>query len=249
MSEKDFLFICGCPRSGTTALWRLLVTHPRVVVGVERYGNRFFARDFIAPSDFERDRFFDMQAGDTFYPDLAGFNPYYDRARSLFDDALFVGDKIPKLYTRFEALAERFPDCRVLFIFRNIFDVAASYKRRALDETDATWRRDQGVAAAIRDWGQAIKAYEDFSDRLKILPVDYEALFFDGEGLQTMLDFLGLDPLPDTRQMHKNMMRRAVQLEAQRDRAIDGADAKLISMQAVFGRYRHIINEARERRG
>ena len=248
MQDKQYLFICGCPRSGTTALWRLLVAHPQVVLGVERYGNRFFADDFISPAHFTRERFFDLQAGDTFYPDLTGFNTYYDQANSAYDAARYVGDKLPKLYTRFEQLERAFPDARVLFIFRNIYDVAASYKRRSMDETDATWRRDQGVAAAIADWAEAIDAYRAHSEHLRILPVDYEALFYDGVGLESILGFLELEPVPNLHQVFKNMQRRSAQLEAQRERSIDGAEAKLIAERAVFGTYRQVMREARQRR-
>ncbi|WP_405196631.1 sulfotransferase [Zarconia navalis] len=39
MSGKSgkFLFVCGCPRSGTTAIAKLLNYHSKVILGMERY--------------------------------------------------------------------------------------------------------------------------------------------------------------------------------------------------------------------
>lgn len=157
---ESLLFLCGCPRSGTTAFWRLLVGDSRIRMGVERYGNRFYTREFLNPEMFEKDRFFSLQEGDTFYPDLVEFNPYYERAKSGYEDATYFGDKIPKLYEYFDRMKETFPGCKLVFIFRNIFDVAASYKARQLDEND-NW--SMGVSDAISDWNNAFAcaaAYE-----------------------------------------------------------------------------------------
>src|SRR3954447_8348170 len=95
--ERRYLFVIGCPRSGTTALWQLLVKHPNIVLGVERYGTRFFGPDFLDPTLFEFERFFRIEPGDTFYPDLSVTSDY-ESMRRRFGRAKYVGDKIPYLY-------------------------------------------------------------------------------------------------------------------------------------------------------
>ncbi len=37
-SNHKILFVCGAPRSGTTAMHALLTEDPRIVMGMERYG-------------------------------------------------------------------------------------------------------------------------------------------------------------------------------------------------------------------
>lgn len=244
MSNKKYLFICGCPRSGTTALWNLVASHKDCVIGVERYGNRFFDKGFLSKNHFEKTRFFDNQPGDTFYPDLANFNNYYIEAEKRFDEAAIVGDKIPLLFNYYNRLHESFPKATVLMIFRNIFDVAASYSHRASDESDATWNDDKGVASAISDWASAIKAYRNWKDRMRIIVIDYEKLFIDGQGGDTLFEAIGLAPTNETALKYKALLSRSVDLETRRARALSAHDVKMLAVRAPFGGYREVLKDA-----
>ena len=86
-----YCFVFGCPRSGTTAVARLLQAHPRVVIGMERYKfllSRRRDRGTFGPTLFERERFFDFRAGDTnVNPDLGHFEGHYIKARRRFENA------------------------------------------------------------------------------------------------------------------------------------------------------------------
>jgi hypothetical protein len=57
--QKMFLFVCGCPRSGTSYFQGLLASHPAIALGLERFNLRLFARKLM-PSDFDRQRYFRM---------------------------------------------------------------------------------------------------------------------------------------------------------------------------------------------
>lgn len=48
--QKKFLFVCGCPRSGTSYLHALLAQHPAIALGLERFNLRLFARTLM-PAD------------------------------------------------------------------------------------------------------------------------------------------------------------------------------------------------------
>jgi hypothetical protein len=246
--DKRYLFVCGCPRSGTTALWNLLTAAPDVVLGLERYGTRVSsAADWLAPELFQHERFFEWRAGDTFYDDLEAFHPYYRTARTQWHEAAIVGDKLPKLYARFQQLAEVFPSAKVVFLIRNIFDVAASYKKRAEDVTDATWRRNQGVRAAIVDWTQSIAAYQAASPRLDILPIAYEQLLVEGRGLQALCDWAGLAGRESVVARHRHLLARSHALDRDRHRSLTALETHDICMRAPFGGFRNIVERALER--
>ena len=239
MSKSSFLFVCGCPRSGTTALWRLLVGDTRIRLGVERYGNRFFSREFLTADLYEEERFFSAEAGDTFYSDLAGFSPYYAKARNGYSDAVYIGDKIPKLYEYFDRLKENFPDCKTIFIFRNIFDVAASYKARLLDENDG-WNLN--VSAAIADWNASLQSALSYKGDLAI--VTYERLLMEEHGLDKLYGFLGLDITPEVHATFKNLLVRSGTLEKGRARSLTALESKEICESADFESYRQILKSA-----
>jgi len=237
--KQDFLFLCGCPRSGTTAAWRLLVGDERIKMGVERYGNRFYTRDFLTPELFEKDRFFSLEEGDTFYPDLEAFNSYYSKAHAGYEDAIYVGDKIPKLYNYFDRLQENFSNAKIIFIFRNIFDVAASYKARLLDEND-NW--SMGVSEAVADWNASLQSALSYTGQIAL--VDYEKLFIQREGLDAIYAFLDLDVSESVQATFTNLVARSGTLEQSRARALTALEVKEICETADFESYRTLIKAA-----
>jgi len=75
---RGYLFVCGVPRSGTTALARCLNRHPRVVLGIERYRHALLNSSSEADYQqelaavgvnyycglFDKGRFFDFRPSD-----------------------------------------------------------------------------------------------------------------------------------------------------------------------------------------
>jgi Sulfotransferase family len=84
VADLKYCFVFGCPRSGTTAVVRLLQAHPRVVIGMERHKfllSRRRDRAKFGPALFEPERFFDFRPGDTnVNPDLGHFTGHYTKA-------------------------------------------------------------------------------------------------------------------------------------------------------------------------
>lgn len=226
-------------------MWNLLTASDEMVIGVERYVHRAFPPFSIAPELFQKERFFNVMPGDTFYSNLAEFNEYYGDIEEKFDSARIKGDKIPKLYESFGQFFDKFPDAKVVFMLRNIFDVAASYKARAMDETDSTWHRDHGVSKAIADWTNAIAAFKKFSEKFGIFPVCYEDLFIAGAGIQALANYLDIDPAP-LEERFQNLKARSEQLETGRSRNLTAMEVLEISIKAPFGGYREIIKSRRE---
>lgn len=245
MSNSANLFVVGCPRSGTTALGTFLAQRSDVVLGIERYGHRHFARNFsLAPDLFECERFHDFQSGDTFY-DSFDFSPLaYNGVREKFDTAQWIGDKIPALYQSLPQLFDAFDDrTRVVAIYRNIFDVAASYKARQADPADS-W--NHGIDTAISDWSGAIKAYNTSEFKDRIIPVVYEDFATNPDVSISLLETLGLDHDADSQEALKGLFARSQQLETGRKRDLTMSEVMTISMQAPFGGFRTIVDIARQ---
>ena len=164
-------------------------------IGLERYFNIILKHNTLEPQLFEKDRYLNYMDGDSFWKQL----PEHDSLESKFDSAEFVGEKLPRLYERFELLKQNFPFSQVyiLFIFRDLISVAESYQRRAQDEDDKFWGRAQNWEVATKDWTSANKMYHKYKSELNILPIKYEALlnctnleYFKNE-LKNITDFLG----------------------------------------------------------
>ena len=200
---KKFLFVCGCPRSGTSYLHSILAQHPAIALGLERFNLRMFARALM-PTDFDRSRLFRMETGDTWYDDLSQFPWHQGLLESHYDKADYVGDKVPRAYEVFDHLITHFPDVRFICLVRNVFDVAASYeaRRRAITH----WNPDWGPRKAVEHWNASLRAVLAHADVAPILPVIYEDIIATGAPLNNVAGFLDIVPEPlqaGWRKMHR----------------------------------------------
>jgi glycosyltransferase involved in cell wall biosynthesis len=193
-----YLFIAGCPRSGTSALTFLLNEHPQLAIGFERYKR---LRAQLDPFHFKPQQFF---APVTVETDIRGAL-LYERLRARWDSGSVgvIGDKVP-LYTRvLPQLLERFPQARVLVLVRDPLDVARSFDRRARDPED-WWPAANDHTLAVRMWNEALAAVKEVDSQrgefLRRTPgggpvgvalLSYEGLFSGQEQwLEMLVDFL-----------------------------------------------------------
>ena len=215
---RGHLFVCGVGRSGTTALARCLNRHRRIVLGVERYGRVLMAPpcpDFDYRSLFVKERFFDFRPSDGMkagrllavskgggnssvgrQPPRAGWpKRLYDDAYRKYDDAIYVGDKIPGLYRRVPFLHEAFPGCKVVFLLREPVAVGMSWQARAEDPGDQ-WFAGNGFTTAIAQWNAALTATMLAKTILgdNLIVALFEDVFSEsGRGLERLLAKLRLD--------------------------------------------------------
>ncbi|MGB3557162.1 MAG: sulfotransferase [Geitlerinemataceae cyanobacterium] len=97
--------VCGCPRSGTTAITKLLNSHSKIIIGMERYKYQIRKSDpnSINPSLFLPEHFLNINSDETNIIPKTGnqwFSLYEDiafkfNANASKLDALWVGYKLP----------------------------------------------------------------------------------------------------------------------------------------------------------
>lgn len=193
----NYVFICGCPRSGTTALADLLNADDRAIIGRERFK---FIADEVTPDHFSRNHFFFPTAEETNNLRVPSF---YEKSLENWDSGTVthLGDKVPLYVHRLSYLAETFPDCKIAFMFRDLEGVAASFTARAENaDPDDSWPPSNDYRAAVVHWNEALRSlhrYVEPSRKDNVFVAIYERLF-SGEAmyLELLYDFLGL-PVTD----------------------------------------------------
>ena len=190
--ERNYLFLCGCARSGTSGLTKVLNSSPDVVMGMERFLRRFNQTGTLTPDLFEKERFFTIDKDDTFKDKLGTL---YKKMPDKIDAARYRGDKIPRLYRSYGMLRANFPGCRIITIVRNIFDVAASFQTRS--QKDPRWSDNRDAFAAVSDWNESLGCTTKAlgPDHLVVM---YENLFVRGIGWDQVSAFLGVKIKPPT---------------------------------------------------
>ena len=200
------MFVCGCPRSGTTALGRLLNQHPAIALGLERYKFVFGRRlDEFRPDLFALPRFLDIRAEDSNNP-----NTHLAEKFAPGLEMRVVGDKIPYLDRRFPHVQQAFPEARMLAIFRDPADVARSWQQRADNPADS-WRAEAGAAAALVEWKSAVDRVRSnlgrWGGRMTIL--SYEPFFRVADAQALAANFARLLAVLDLRMADADLLHAA----------------------------------------
>lgn len=242
--ERRFLFICGAARSGTSALWGLVSSHPKVGIGVERYIVRALSNEFISPELFEKERFFSVEQGDTFYADLQAFHPRYAELERRYDDCVYLGDKVPRLYEHYERLWQTFNKPKIIFIVRNVLEVAASYQRRAKEGKHWSERRD--YRSAVTDWNRSLAETRAHMRDKNILVVEFESIFRDIAYGRRVFDYLELDWDPAVAKEYAAAAKMAQSLSATRASKfpLGSHEIRHICMTGDFSGYRDVLHSA-----
>lgn len=148
---KEYLFVFGAPRSGTSGLANLLNTMDNTQIGTELFRNVVKIRDAstLSPADFTPESLTQV-VEKKFKPEAAA------QHLGRFEKCGVVGDKDPLYHRILPQLSHEFPGCGFVFIFRNVTDVARSFQRRADDPSD-TWKL--AGYNAVNYWCEAAHNY------------------------------------------------------------------------------------------
>jgi hypothetical protein len=178
---RKHLFVCGVELSGASATASWLSSCNLITLGIERYIKYWETHRAFPSRAFEAERFFNPQAGDSWCTSLDQFSDHYARMKANFDSAVYVGDNIPALWQEIPSTIQAFPDAKIICVLRDPFSVAASWKARALDQTDMTWGAHREVLHSIVEWNRAASKIVQFfrstpTARQYVYLLDYEKL-------------------------------------------------------------------------
>ncbi|MEM9313171.1 MAG: sulfotransferase [Pseudomonadota bacterium] len=197
----QYLFVCGCPRSGTTSMTYRLAEHPEIMLGVERFKrmtNSAARLDELQPALFEEERFFDFRDSDTNNtPEKReSFANHYALMRERYAGGRMrvIGDKHPGYFRHYDALDSRFPDARFVFMLRHPAAVARSYEARLARPNDRwQWSGED----AVNDWNESIQRTRDFMARApgRLFVCQFERFYAgDVDYYRELLAFVGVTP-------------------------------------------------------
>ncbi len=233
-----YLFICGCPRSGTTALWKVISAHKQVAIGVERYLDKVYPDFSLTQREFLENRFMSLLDSNG-RKNIFAQHPYYTGLAKRYNKCIYYGDKVPFLYENFTPFFSSFNNAIVIFILRNLFDVASSYKVRLQDKED-DWSRD--VATAVWDWNTAITCTLDALDANRnIIVIEYENFFSDKSIINKILTKLDLSETVSFKKNFQLMITKAKKHEDKRENILDSSEKLYIQKNTNYQAYNKII--------
>lgn len=237
MNNKKYLFVCGTPRSGTTAIQQLLSADERLIIGPERYGG-YLGSDNFDKSLFTYDRFVDFLTDPR---DHSRKNPFYDTiSRERFDSSSFVGDKIPLLYLHFNKIQRNFPGAKYIVILRNILDIANSYQNRLNNPKDIDW--EHSYIDAVSHWNSLIDFTKAHLSNPQIHFVLYEDLYSSFSSFSDIYQFLELQENVGVQQSYQNCIQVTSRNDSRRINSLDEQAKLYILRNSNLIDYQTLIN-------
>lgn len=219
---RNHIFIAGCARSGTTALTRILNSHDDIYLSTEKFNSIFLNE----PNKFDKSIF-----------KLESFNKSIVDSQKSRENLKYIGDKFPGYYRNYKLLFEKFPKAHVLFLFRNIFDVAQSYKARKLDEKNK-W--EKGVGRAITEWNISLEnTIDSINNGQNISALCYEDILFNPSS--KLENILKIKRNPKFYSNYKKMTVYASKLELNKTNILTSREKIKILSTAKFDLYKTLL--------
>lgn len=189
--EYSFLFVSGMPRSGTTAIGKLLNISDEISLFVE-LGSEFYP---ASPYDFHPKilpRIVKFRNNETNKERLKGLKK-----------TRWIGDKRPYFFMNMPHVYQNFAgrEFKVIHVFRNIYDVCQSYQKRAANPKDI-WHETKGIEQCIYEINlmldYIVQLFETRSPLLKdLIFTDYASIFSCVDSALALFRTLGVQLSPD----------------------------------------------------
>ncbi|MCB1394406.1 MAG: sulfotransferase [Rhodobacter sp.] len=248
MTSLPVVVIGGCPRSGTTALFNVLMSDDRFAIGLERY-LRHCINDTITADLWTFDRFNELRADDTHvlrtHPNWHMAEPAFERIRVNPERLAYIGDKLPRAARCYPSLFRSAPTAKLLYLLRDPLEVAASFERRAQNPQDS-WRAELDHRAAVDFWNFDLARTMEFYSPARVLILPYETVFARPEAIDAIFGFLGLDISPEVRAAHEAAAKENADLRANRSQ-MNSAQVDFVRNHADYGTYQQLLDHAPQR--
>ncbi|MCP4458653.1 MAG: sulfotransferase [Cytophagales bacterium] len=246
---KNYLFLCGTPRSGTTALMHLLNTHSQIVLGIERYKFLYSKPKNLTLALFEKKRFFNFKDQDTNISPNGPTELLYENALVKFDTAKYIGDKTPKIFKRYNQINKIYEGTKFIFIVRDIYSVASSWNVRAQNDADQGWDKDKDYKKAVESWNESLTKTKDAIDnKIDVCIIHYNSFFAASDlnqnnNLSKLMSFLDLPITPSVANKYLNSCKTYQRL-INKDLMIKEGQTEFIQAHANLDLYNELIKKA-----
>lgn len=229
--NKNYIFISGAPRSGTSALTNALSNCDNTKIGMEFFIDAIQLKDpkQLTPASFEPDALraslSKKFSGDVLEAHLAEFAA-----------SNVIGDKHPHYHRQLGRLNQEFPRCRHLFIFRTLQDVANSFQQRCDNPDDEGWKLAD--YKAIEYWCQGAANILDLHEKapMKCMILNFRHFFASGktEGKAAFAALHAeLSRSYDMGDMDQGRLDRLLDLSADKQEENGWSDAEETDLDAV----------------
>jgi hypothetical protein len=239
--ENPYVFVVGCPRSGTTLLQRMLDHHPQLVVANDTHfiiravpglqpGSNPPLTDDLVERAVGHHRFHRLGVPTSEARELArGARTYREFIAALYSrlaavrDKPLAGEKSPDYVKRLPTLSSLFPWARTIHIVRDGRDVALSTREWAREDRGpgrfALWREEPMAVLALW-WRELVRSGRQDGDALgprRYREVRYEELVKEpDERLRELAAFLGLPYAASMSRYFEGRTRREPGLSAKK---------------------------------
>ncbi|MFM2313163.1 MAG: hypothetical protein RLZZ04_2439 [Cyanobacteriota bacterium] len=235
LQGKNYLFAIGNPRSGTTALGKLLNSSPEICLGIERYS----LDENVSASSFTKESFFDAKSANYLVrPHL------YEEIKPKFDQAKYIGDKRPRFVKFWRNTWLNLPKAKIVYIFRNIYDVACSYNTRANNAAlgiDQSWSSARDFSKAVKDWNEGLQEVRNLAQFYTVYFVKYEDFFVEQLKMLHLFDYLQVNTAESGVQKGMNQVRQGALSLKDKPRILSDLEIKYIDEHADLESYNYLL--------
>ena len=161
-----------------------------------------------------------------------------------FDRAIYVGDKRPRFIRCWQNTWLNLPKAKIIYIFRNIYDVACSYNTRANNAAlgiDKCWSSSRDFSQAVGDWNQGLQEVKKLADFYEVYFVKYEDFFIEQSKMEHLFNYLKVNLAePELIKGMNRINQTALSLQ-NKPRTLSQEEKQYIDSQADFKSYNDVL--------
>ncbi len=204
--------------------------------------------DLFVPELFERENLLDFSSDYTnCVPSHSErFANFYQELSEKYDTLAYIGDKIPNNHMHIEAIHNKFPNSKTVFIVRDITETACSWQARA-DRISDGWSASKTAECSVTPWNKCNAAILNMKEMHPndCYVVDYHS-FFDGDPedmqqLDALSSFLQLDAdqgLIDAFSKARDIYTKRIK---NKERSLSADASRYIAENADYGNYEKVL--------